>query len=526
MLDEDARTRIAPYVTDTQKPVFCLRNLPEEVVAVLFAYYSRSRDDLRTNLAKLLSDEELAMHAHAAPSQGAGEGEGLEFAQSKAREFHEKWVVGYGHASVAEHAVAHVALEGISIVASKAVEDTRLAAFTEKSTRYVLFDAKSFVPLDGALPRDLAETYSATARALIDLYVSLYEPTVQRIKQRVPVAQGQTPRAYEAAIRAQACDVLRYLLPAGVRTNVGMTINGRALEHLLKKMNGSALREVRSLAVDLRQQASVIIPTLLKYVEPSEHRTEAHTRVRQALAQTGISVQTDSGAAPSARPCGSAAPSARPCGSDVLRVHHDEDALARVVAAMVYEQSQGDYRSVQQQVASMSEADLRRVWESYVAQRGKFDAPLRALEHTSYTFDVLLDYGAFRDMQRHRMQTQTVQRLGMHDGYEIPAAAHDLGLESTMRDALDRATEAWSRIARTHPDEAQYVVPLAARTRYLLTCNLREVFHMVELRSARQGHVSYRNVAQQMWQCVRDVHPWAAASMRVDLQDYQTARTG
>src|SRR5512140_161519 len=136
-LDEAARARIAPYVSSLTDDVFALSGLPEEVIAVLFAYYSRSRDDLRTNLARLLADQEIEI------AEGAAR-PALSLATEKARAFHEKWVVGYGHASVAEHAVIHLAIENVSIVASKVIEDLRLGAFTEKSTRYVPFDTTKY----------------------------------------------------------------------------------------------------------------------------------------------------------------------------------------------------------------------------------------------------------------------------------------------------------------------------------------------------------------------------------------------
>src|SRR3954471_22977610 len=136
-LDDAERARVAPYVSSLTDDVFALSGLPEEVIAVLFAYYSRSRDDLRTNLARLLADQELGVGGDAARPA-------LALATEKARAFHEKWVVGYGHASVAEHAVVHLAIENVSIVVSKHIEDLRLASYTEKSTRYVLWDEDSF----------------------------------------------------------------------------------------------------------------------------------------------------------------------------------------------------------------------------------------------------------------------------------------------------------------------------------------------------------------------------------------------
>src|ERR1700748_552339 len=150
-LDDASRARIAPYVSSLTDDVFALAGLPEEVIAVLFAYYSRSRDDLRTNLARLLADQELDVGESTAAGRTA-----LHRATEKARAFHEKWVVGYGHGSVAEHAVIHLALENVRVVASKVVEDLRLGSSTEKSTRCVVFDTHTFVEPPGLPPDALA----------------------------------------------------------------------------------------------------------------------------------------------------------------------------------------------------------------------------------------------------------------------------------------------------------------------------------------------------------------------------------
>src|ERR1700748_3505176 len=155
-LDDASRARIAPYVSSLTDDVFVLSGLPEEVIAVLFAYYSRSRDDLRTNLARLLADQELAVEGEGAGGLAPPARPVLALATEKARAFHEKWVVGYGHASVAEHAVVHLALENVRVVASKVVEDLRLGSSTEKSTRCVVFDTHTFVEPPGLPPDALA----------------------------------------------------------------------------------------------------------------------------------------------------------------------------------------------------------------------------------------------------------------------------------------------------------------------------------------------------------------------------------
>ncbi|HPB98993.1 MAG TPA: FAD-dependent thymidylate synthase, partial [Polyangiaceae bacterium] len=260
---EDSFQRIKPFVSNLERPVFAITGLPEEVIAVLFAYYSRSRDDLRTNLARLISDDTLGIASSQSPVSC--------HAQEKARAFHEKWVVGYGHASVAEHAVVHLAVEQVSIIASKVIEDLRLGSFTEKSTRYVVFDTGSFADLP-SLPSPLAEPYRTACKNLFSTYLSLF-PKVEAKLERLFPAEAQASRTHrQAALRAHTCDLLRGLLPASTLTNLGITANARALSNLLSKMLSSPLAEVRSVAEQMRQEALTVTPTLLRHVAPNPYR--------------------------------------------------------------------------------------------------------------------------------------------------------------------------------------------------------------------------------------------------------------
>jgi len=241
MSDAPSLEQVRPYVSNVDRPVFAITGLPEEVIAVLFAYYSRSREDLRTNLARLLADDTLATGVAPAASVSRGSS-----AEDKARAFHEKWVVGYGHSSVAEHAVVHLAVEDVSIVASKVIEDLRLGSYTEKSTRYVVFDTASFADLP-SLPHALREAYRDACANLFLTYLELFPIVQRRLDETIPADLGQAARAREAMMRAHTCDLLRGLLPASTRTNLGITANARALAMLVSKMMSWPLEEVRLL---------------------------------------------------------------------------------------------------------------------------------------------------------------------------------------------------------------------------------------------------------------------------------------
>jgi thymidylate synthase ThyX len=506
--DEDL-ARIRPYVSHTERSVFALSGLPEEVIAVLFAYYSRSRESLRENLARLLADQELAV-AGGAPTDAAH----LSLAKDKARAFHEKWVVGYGHASVAEHAVVHLALEDVSIVASKHVEDMRLASYTEKSTRYVLFDEDSFARPPNLPQRELA-LYERAARRLFATYLDLVPKAENEVRRRFPRPESQPERAYDAVVRAKTFDILRGLLPAGTRTNLGLTANARALEACLSKMLSSPLVEVQELAKSMHEASATVAPTLVKYVAPNEYR---HT----LRALWDHAPQALRGAVDGA--CRDEADGARGAGVRLLRV--DEDALQRVALALAFEAEPAGLPA-EALAAAMARADQPTL-EAFVHRsldgRGKFDAVPRAFEAASLLAELTIDYGAYRDMQRHRMLSPFPQRLGCELGAEVPVELVEMGLDGPFRDALEVAEDTWRALVTTHPWEAQYVVPLAYRVRVLWSLNLREVFHVVELRSAKQGHTSYRQAALGLEQVAVDALPWLRGKMRADRNDYALPR--
>lgn len=505
-LDEAARGRIAPYVSSLTDDVFALSGLPEEVIAVLFAYYSRSRDDLRTNLARLLADQELDVEEGVTTRPSFG------LATEKARAFHEKWVVGYGHASVAEHAVVHLAIENVSIVASKVIEDLRLGSYTEKSTRYVVFDRNSFVHLP-ELEGALGETYRTSAERLFTTYVDLMARVMDALRVRVLRPPGASEAAHAAAIRAHACDLLRGLLPAGTRTNLGLTANARALEALLTKMLSHPLAEVRKIATAMHGAARTVTPTLVKYAARSEHRSAQRADVGDKLRSIYDPGPWDAAAT-------------NVVGQPVRLVRHDKDALERIVLALGYESSEPNVhaRGFTEAMRHATSRELEDIVRASVARRGAYDPVPRGFEATTMTFELMLDYGAYRDLQRHRMLLPATQRLTCRLGFETPAELAELELDRVYTDAMVAACDAWEELESQRPLEAQYAVPLGFRIRTLWTLNLRELFHVIELRSARQGHASYRRIAQGLFRAAIAVHPWLEGLVRVDLGDYTLSR--
>ena len=486
----DEEAVLARYFTNLDRPVFALRNLPEVVKGALFSRYSRTEKSLRRVLLEEFINEPesgFATLAGAAPSADDM------VAVRRAEEFYERVLVGYGDDSVAELAGAHVAVEQTSTLAAKALEDSRIGISPlEKSTRYVRFDRRG---ADGLYlyyrgPELAHPDYKPAADALFETYSGLVEPATNAIRERFPQEEGETDRAWKSATRAKALDLLRGLLPAGTLTNLGLFGNGRAFEYLVTKMAAHELPECQRIATDMLGELSSVIPSFVRRALDETHgrpSADRLVRVRERtamLARRGI---------------------AEPTGPSVRLLEHDPDAERKVVAAALYPQSN---LPLDQQPG-----DPKAVLDALMADRtNRRQRPPRALEHAEYTFEITANFAAYRDLHRHRMLTQDRQHLGTALGYDTPASLADLG----MADAFDRAVDAAARTQQRLEREvgsalAQYLVPLAFRVRWYFRANLREVYHLCELRTTPQGHPDYRWIAQQMFLRIREVHPRLAA---------------
>ncbi len=486
------------YFTNLDRPVFALRNLPEVVKGALFSRYSRTEKSLRRVLLdEFINEPESGFEALAGkPSDGDDM-----VAVRRAEEFYERVLVGYGDDSVAELAGAHVAVERTSTLAAKALEDSRIGISPlEKSTRYVRFDRPG---PDGRYlfyrgPELAHPAYEPAADALFAAYSSLVEPVTEAIRARFPLEPGETDRAWKSATRAKTLDLLRGLLPAGALTNLGLFGNGRAFEYLITKMAAHELPECRHLALDLHRELTLVIPAFVKRALDERYGRPAAERmagIRDAVARVARDGDSKFQSAPSVR-----------------LVDHDPDAERKVVAAALFQHSN---LSLDEQ-----HADPAQVLDALLGDRSNRRQRVpRALEHAEYTFEIVANFGAYRDLHRHRMLTQDRQVLGTALGYDLPPGLVDLGLGERFTVAVEAAAAVHATLEREIGSAmAQYLVPLAFRVRWYFKANLREVYHLCELRTTPQGHPDYRWVAQEMFRRVTEVHPRLARFAKfVDL---------
>lgn len=410
--------------------------------------------------------------------------------ESSAR-FHEKWVVGYGHSSVAEHAVLHLALENVSRLAIETIEANRLASYTEKSTRYQLWDEDAFYLPDELVGSPYEGDYARLCRRLFETYLQCIPPVKAWLRETMPRAEGETDNAYERRLAPAAVDVGRFLLPAASLANVGVTINARALEYAICKLLSSPLAEVRAIGERLREVGQLETPTLIKYAACNEYLLAVEAKMSH-MAQDIMAPIDDQ--------------------RDFSMIKWDQDGQERILAAVLLRfGDQAGFQHCYDHVASLSPEQKARLSADLMADRGPYDQPLREFEFAQMSFEAVMDQGAYFEFKRHRMMTQTVQPLTAALGFAVPKGITASGCEADYLDVMHQAGVLYDRIKNDFPAVASYVIPNGFNRRVLFTMNLREVFHFCRLRGAENAHFSIRRVAYQMAEAVKQAYPLLGA---------------
>jgi thymidylate synthase ThyX len=360
--------------------------------------------------------------------------------------------------------------------------------------------------------------YRRTCDQLFSTYAACLDPVREVVRSRVPRKDGETEARWDGRIRSRYVDVCRFLLPASALANVGMTANARTLEHAIRKMLSHPLEEVRAIGAAVKQAALVEVPTLVKYAERVPYWEEAERRLEEWSA-----AHID----PSPNPRGAPRRSSRGApfrGGETERhsaapfvelLDYDREGEEKVLAAATYRHGTLPAREALERIRGLQAHERAELIGAVLGGLEQHDVPLRVLEHSQYTFDLLMDQGAYLEMKRHRMMTQSPQRLTADLGYSLPRLIREAGQEAEYRRAMEAAEATYRSLAAWNPDVAAYVVPNAFRRRLLISLNLREAYHFCELRSAANAHFSIRRIALRMAELIREVHPGLAAFMRL-----------
>lgn len=511
------------HFSNTDKHVFAIITPRQVDRGALMSRYSRSDKTMR----KIFLDEFVTN-----PNRG--------------KEFYSKILSEYGDDSVAELGEAQLAVEWISNIAAKKIEDGRIGlSYLEKSSRYIPFDRKignkyNYYRDERILKSKYADVYIESCDNAFDVYSKSIDLMQKFIAEIEPIhdfiyfdsiSNSEKPfskltnqqdiesakKVYRSTVRSRALDILRNLLPAATLTNLGITGNGRAFEYLLTKLYCSELTELRNLANLLNSELDCVIPSFIKRVN------EKHGKSLQLFitnTNREISKITD-------KYLGNLQPDYSPQDVRLIDYTDSKDALVKVASAILYENAHGQsLYDIIKLVKSFTQEKIKEIIFAYTKFRGnRRHRPGRAFEMVEYLFEMFTNFGMFRDLHRHRILTIERQLLSTKHGYDIPKEVIYSGIEKDFKDCMYLSDNVYRKLAKTMPYEAQYAVNFAYKYPYFMKINLRELYHMVELRTIAQGHPDYRYICQEIYKKVNDVHPLLTKGMKfVDLNRYELGR--
>ncbi len=531
---------ISPFFTNLDRNVFAAKYLPSEVLGALASRYSRSTKGVR----RLFFDEYikpiLEPHLEGVTKSEIRQAEVMKkelvtfvdylhkhggwekvVNSKRARGFFEKWLAAYGDDSIAQMAGAHIFFENVSQIATKVLEDFRIGfAPLEKSTRYVQFNEKAGGRYLYFIDPDLAKSsfgreYIKNMDMLFDRYSEGMEPLAKYLRKRFRQEKDQTDRAYSETIKAKACDVLRAYLPAATLTNVGFFGVGQSLEYVITKCLTSPLWEIRNLAREAQNELKKVIPSLVgratskrgriyqRYVAATERNLE---KMAKKFVEDNRLPETS--------------------GPSAQLVEWDNEAEDKIVASILYKYSTSSYSEIKERVKKLTTREKFSIIKTTISKRKvRQHRLIRAFENTYYKFDIVANFGAYRDLHRHRMLTQERQRFTTELGFDIPPDLVAANLKRPYIDAAKKIDSFYRRVSKKYPDQAQYTVMMGSRIRWYQWENLRELAWEAELRTGPQGHPDYRKIEHLKVEAVRGVHPTLAAVLKfVDFGEYDLAR--
>jgi thymidylate synthase ThyX len=505
----EERRVLERHFTDVDGPVFALVNLPEVVKGALFSRYSRSGNSLKRLFLDEFHDESQAASGDA------------QVGVSRAEDLYERVFIEYGDDSVAQLVGAHVAVEDASNILTKVLEWGRLMSYLEQSTRYVPYNDRPggrwryHVPAELTSP-GLRAQFCAEADRAFETYAKWFEPLREYFKARFPKEEGVSNFAYRMSIQAKVCDTLRGLLPAATTSNVGLYGSAQAYEALLLRLRAHPLTEAREAGDRILRELRKVIPVFLRRVDNPERGviwSEYLRETADAMAREGEALRAEDAPA---------------IGARVTLTDFDPDGETKVVAAALYPYATMADADLLGSARRMSHAERERLLNTYVGRRSnRRHRPGRAFERTRYRFDIVADYGAFRDLQRHRMLTLDWQPLSPDLGYDLPVEISAVGAEDDWRSVMRGSESLYQSIVRAGlPGVAPYAASMAYRLRFYMDMDAREAMHMIELRTAQGGHPNYRWLCQEMRRLIRDEAGHKAIAAAMSFTDESSADLG
>ncbi|MCH7877263.1 MAG: FAD-dependent thymidylate synthase [Thaumarchaeota archaeon] len=469
-----------------------------------------------------------------------------EFLKNKNRgeEFYNRVLIEYGDDSVAELGEAQIAIEGLSNIAVKKIEDRRIGlSYLEKSSRYVAWDKKEkgkyrFYRDPEIMKSRFADMYEETCNFSFDVYSKNIDPMINYVREKYPIEKysfkdstdgkekslsklkneedvKSANMIYKGSTKAKALDILRGLLPASTLTNVGITGNGRAFEYLLTVLGSSELREERDLASKIKKELDTTIKSFVgraddKYGKAFQKYLRDIKNKSKSISVKELKSKPITGSM-----------------TKIVDYESEKTSMDKIITSLLYEQSPSiSYQNILDQVKKFSKEKKIKIIDEFVKLRtNRRHRPSRAFENVYYTFDLCNNFGMFRDFHRHRVLTLERQLLTTDHGYDIPNEIKILGIEKDFKNCMNKTKETFEKIRKKYPEQGQYIVNFAYNYPYFMKFNLREACHLIELRTVPQGHADYRRVAQHMFKQINKIHPNLSRIMKfVDLKEYDLER--
>jgi thymidylate synthase ThyX len=515
-LNKKERYLLEPFFTNLDKSVYAILFLPPEVVGALCSRASRSKEDLRVVFLKEFVEpfsktdygqafKNFVDFLHQNPYE-------VLFANPKSREFYIKWLSEYGDDSIAQMAGTHLVYSSLSQIAIKHIENQRIGiAPIEKSTRYVDYSLKIndhylyFTPLE-IEKIGLKEEYEKVMNNLFETYVFLYQKYFDFLKNKYPEEK-------EIVLKTKAFDVVRLILPLSTLGQLALFGNGQAFEYLINRSLNHPLEEIKWLGKRAKEELNKIIPAFLRRIEKEEsgeyrkYLGERSKRIKESLKEINLE-QADP---------------ANIDFSNVKLVEYDKDGEDKIIASLLYPELKESWEKILEKVKRLSVFEKEKILEKVLKDRKYrwYKVP-RAFESVYLRFEILLNIGAWRDLQRHRIQTQIHQKFNIDDGFDIPEELKEIGLKEKFVSAIEDLEKLYRKIE--NKDLAQYAVSFAHRIRFFQYQNLREFFWETELRTTPQGHPHYRKIEQEKAKIIQKIYPLISKYLLVDFQDYEFAR--
>jgi thymidylate synthase ThyX len=502
------RRLLATYFSVVDGPphadIYLVRNLPAEVAATLNGVYSRSSKSMRDQFLERLRAglqaqgkqlESLALADAPVDALSAAMAD-------KSGQFLKTYAIDHGHNSLREGSVVHLAVERVSQLVTRFVQRERRCSFEESSTRYIPFTAETHWrdPDVLAAGGEVAAAYEQVLQSTFALYSRATDALLAHLQKRRPLAPGEKEGPWLRTLKAEAFDAARYLLTPAIFTKWGLVIDARTLSDVVTELKSHVLAEFRLVGERMQREAEIALPTLLAHAKPNAFAQSLQRLLPEVARELGLAD----------------APVRRGASTGETKLlAFDRDLDDRLLASLLYEQSQQPFEALVQRVKALTAGQRTDLLQRTMAARGAHDAWPLAFEGASpFEFETMLDFGAYRDVGRHRKGFQQQQQLTTAHGFVVPPLVQDAGIASEYAAVLERAAELQQRVARDFPHAAGYVAPFAFLQRVRIVFDPRQVAYFIELRSGPEGHFAYRQVALDMLARVREVTPLFAQFVR------------